>query len=267
MAIDVSTLSPQARADYIRIGRHFGSSDTLAQANATLQALDVHGDLLVRFGFSQSDRRLLAEARDELEAAGVARSFAEAGKTTNNQTYFDAMRDGKQARLVARSVLANVERELYQRNDSGNETVITEIRTVLGKTQSAGADDEALARQLELLAQVLRNPVVMEAGADRGVRQSLEDVTTAIGRIRSAAHVRVTKPGTPAETERLDLIDGLIVSLARSARRAARLAAAHHGSPALAKAFELSKLYPWRSKSKSTNEASEAPASTPTPAC
>lgn len=260
MAFDFASLSPQARAEFIRVGRHFGSRDTLAQAITTLQALDTHGAALAPFGFSDADRKQLLLLRDELEAAGVDRSFAQVTKATTNQAHFDAMREGKQVRMIARSVLSNVERELFRRDDASNEPVVNEIRTVLGKTQTAGADGETLARQLELLAETLRQPVVMNAGADRGARQALADITTAIDRIRATSHARVAKPGTPAETERLDLIDGLIVSLVRSARKAARLAAIRHGSPALAKAFELTKLYAWRSKGggSSTNKAPEA---------
>jgi len=269
MANDFSNLSPQARADFIRIGRRFGSSETLAQAIATLQALDVHGAAIAPFGFSEADKKQLVLLRDELEAAGVDRSLAEVAKATTSQAYLESMRGGKQARLLARSVVESVERDLHQRNDSAIEPVLSEIRTVLGKTQSAGADDQALARQLELLAEVLRNPVVMKVGADRGVRHAIEEVASAIDQLRSAAHSRVTKRGTPEETERLDLIDGLIVSLVRSARKAARVAAVRHGSPALAKAFELSKLYPPRPKRAATtpNDAPDAPTSTSTPNC
>jgi len=269
MAFDFSTLSPQARADYIRIGRRFGSKDTLAQAIATLQALDAHGAALLPFGFSETDKKQLAYLRDQLEAAGVDRSVAEIAKAVTSEAYLNAMRNGKQARLLARSVLSNIERELYQRNAVANEPVITEIRSALAKTESAGADDEILARQLDVLAEVLRIPLVMKAGAERGGRQALEEVTTAAAELRSAAHSRVTKRGTPEETERLDLIDGLIVSLVRSARKAARVAAVRHGSPALAKAFQLSKIYPPRSKraGATPNEAADAPPSTPTPTC
>jgi len=49
--------------------------------------------------------------------------------------------------------------------------------------------------------------------------------------------------GTPTETARLDLVDGLIVELCRAARRAARAAARALGRPEIAKAFELTHLY------------------------
>lgn len=269
MAFDFSLISPQARADYIRIGRSFGSRDTLAQANDILHALETHGADLVPFGFSQGDAKQLIVLRNELEAAGVGRSLAEASKKTTSQTYLQAVGEGKQARMVARSVLSNIERALYQQGAPANELALRELRVVLGKTQSAGADDEALARQLELIADALRHPVIAAEGNERGARPALRDVELAIGRLREAARARISKPGTPAETEKLDLIDGLIVSLVRSARRAARLAAVRHGSPALAKAFELSKLYPSRSKGAETSssEAAEAPPSTPSPDC
>ncbi|MDI1429891.1 hypothetical protein [Polyangium sorediatum] len=44
------------------------------------------------------------------------------------------------------------------------------------------------------------------------------------------------------EIETLDLLDGIIVSLARTAREAAEAAARELGEPAVATAFELSAL-------------------------
>jgi hypothetical protein len=49
--------------------------------------------------------------------------------------------------------------------------------------------------------------------------------------------------GTTADTQRPDWLDGLIVQRVRRARRAARSAGRENADPALAAAFELSKLY------------------------
>lgn len=272
MALNIDAISPKARAEYIRVGRWWGSKDTLAQANDTLRAIDMHGAAIAAFGFSIEDGKRLALARDALQDAGVGRTIAEATKKVTSRAYLDAMREAKNARLSARSVLANVERVLREQEGADAESALRELGSVLAKTQSAGADDEALARQLELLAEAFRRPLIGREAETRGGTLSLRELEAAIHTLRESAQARVTKPGTPSETEQLDLLDGIIVSLARAARRAARLAAVRLGSPALAKAFELSRLYATRTKP--TNEAApEAPtppppsSPPPAPAC
>ena len=52
MALDTSTLPPKTRTKYLSLGRQYGSSDTLNQANQTLNALAEHGLDLARHGFA-----------------------------------------------------------------------------------------------------------------------------------------------------------------------------------------------------------------------
>ncbi|MDI1480270.1 hypothetical protein [Polyangium sp. y55x31] len=59
------------------------------------------------------------------------------------------------------------------------------------------------------------------------------------------------------ETETLDLIDGIIVSLTRTAREAADAAARELGEPALATAFELSTLHKRYAKKKAEEPVQE----------
>lgn len=272
MAFDISILSPQARAEYIRIGRWWGSKDTLAQANDTLRALELYGANLSPYGFTIDDTKRLVFVRDALEAAGVGRSLAETSKKVTSRVYLDAMRDGKRARLTARTVLSNVERTLREHDNATCEAALRELGSTLAKTQSAGADDDALARQLELLAESFRHPVIGMEAATRGGMVTLREIEMAIRNLREAAHARNAKPGTPMETERLDLLDGMVVTLARAARKAARIAAVRLSSPAMAKAFELSRLYAVRTKAQGEETSANAPDPAPStppdpPAC
>ena len=60
--------------------------------------------------------------------------------------------------------------------------------------------------------------------------------------------------GTPEETDKLDLVDGIIVGLTRSAREAAAAASKALGEPAIKAAFRLDQLYGGaRAKKKSTD--------------
>ena len=76
MALDTSTLPPKTRTKYLRLGRQFGSQDTLDQANQTLKGLADYGPEVGKHGFVQADKDRLQAARDGLIAAGVGRTGA-----------------------------------------------------------------------------------------------------------------------------------------------------------------------------------------------
>ena len=85
----------------------------------------------------------------------------------------------------------------------------------------------------------------------------MAELVTCSAALRAISQEAATAPGTPAQTELLDLIDGIIVGLSRGARRAARAAAKASGEPAMATAFELTELY--RSAKGKKAAGTEAP--------
>ncbi|MDI3290893.1 hypothetical protein [Polyangium sp. 15x6] len=89
-----------------------------------------------------------------------------------------------------------------------------------------------------------------KAAQKRGGAQAALDLEAKATALRVAAKAKAEPKGTPVETETLDLIDGIIVSLARTAREAAEAAARELGEPAIATAFELSALYKRRGRKK-----------------
>ena len=105
------------------------------------------------------------------------------------------------------------------------------------------SDPNVLAEQLDLLRGALAAPPIAEVTASRGGPAAVAVLAAAASGVRAVAAGRPSGTGTPEETERLNLIDGLIVTLARRARAAARSASDELGQPAMAKAFELSALY------------------------
>jgi hypothetical protein len=239
---------PAAAERYLRIGRQWGSNDTWAQANQTLNGLATYGTELAKHGFSAADGQRLADARDALQAAGVGRDVAAGSKKLTSTTYVGVLRDGKQVRETARSILENVKTAL---GDGGDEASVKTIEVVLNQTRSAGADAGELAKHLDLLSGVLEE----EAAADRGGPAGVTALTACAAALRTAAQQRAAGPGTPAETETLDLLDGIIVTLARNARKAARPAAKRLVMPSLLTDFELTKLYPPKSGGKTTTSS------------
>jgi hypothetical protein len=240
MTIDVSTISAQAKARYIETGKHFSSEDTLAQGDATIGALNMHGTALEAYGFGPKDQAKLVDARDALLAAGVVRKSAQAGATQQRTTKAKAVRDGKTDRAGARSVLIGARRDLHESCAPEAAAAVATIDACLAKTSSSGGSQAELGKQLSLLRETLENPVIAAATADRGGPAAVAGLTSAIQKVEGTT--ATPKRGTPEQTERLDLFDGIICELTRAARKAARVAARKAGTPALAHAFALTHL-------------------------
>jgi len=245
MPLDLSTLSPKARSAYILIGRHWSSEDTLAQADKTLNAHGKYGGLVAKLGFPGKDALRLADARDELVAAGVQRAEVRGGKKVTSTAYLAALEAGRDARKGARAILEATRNALHESTTPEAEAGVTRIDAALSQTRSAD-DDDKIAQQLDVLRGALSDPNVAAEADERGGADAVPELKIAAANLRAAAAARPGTRGTPAETETLDVIDGIIVTLARSALKAARVAAKRQGMPAIVSAFELSALYPPR---------------------
>lgn len=257
MPYDLSTLSPKARKDYLLMGRQFGSSDTLAQANQTLKGLAAHGAELVPHGFAEADAQRLTEVRDALVEAGVGRDDARAGKKITSAKYLSAVAAGKEVRASTRSILTGTRRALNEKSDPASEAAVKRLDAALQQTRSAGVDAGKLADQLDGLRTALEDATVAAEAATRGGPQAVADLLARAGEIRAAAAARAGAAGTPFETEYLDVLDGIVVTLTRDASKAARAAARRLGQPALAADFELTKLYDRKPASAAAPSAPE----------
>jgi len=260
MPFEESTVSPQARQRYIRAGKAFSSTETLAQANKTLKAISTYGPLLVRFGFGPADVQRLIDVRDALVADRVGRGEAIGARRTNRRARRQLLAEARQEREGARIILSGAARDLQEAGGPAAEAALGKIEAALAATARAPAYDGAeLSDQLEHLRLALADATVAAAAAGRGGPEALADLQAAIAALRAAEQERATGNGAPAQTERLDLLDGIVVTLARSARRAARTAARRLSKPAMVIEFELTALYGSRG-----SEGSDAPAETGT---
>lgn len=251
MALDLTKIPPEARAIFIEDGARFGSDDTLDQANQTLNAWALHGAKLVDYGFGTEDAKELQDARDALVAAGVGRETKRTSKKIDTVAHAAAVRSGQGVRLRARSVLGGARRVLLL---AGKTEAVQRIDALLDGESVAATDAEGLAKQLDALQALLKEPSVADATANRGGPKAIADLEAQAQALRDAAKVKAVPRGTPVETETLDLIDGIIVSLARSAKDAAEAAARDLAEPAIATAFELSALYKRPAKKKNEPE-------------
>lgn len=241
MALNLEAMPGEVREDHINQGRGFGSPDTLAQADATLAGVAAHGEVLAEHGFGPEDVEDLTEARDRLVGAGVVRETKRASNKTTQKTFLAAMKKAKQERKRGRAVLSRSAVKLRQNGTQAELDAATSAAAVLEKTARSGANPETLATQLDLLGAELAKAPVAAVAASRGGPKAVAEMAKAAAELRKPG-LRPAK-GTVAETEYVDLLDGIIVSLVRAARAAARSAAAELGRPALAKAFELTELY------------------------
>jgi hypothetical protein len=244
MSIVIESIAASAKARYIAVGRVYGSETTLAQADSTLKALAQWGSKLTAHGFSAKDAQRLADARDALVAAGVERKGASVASTEERQGNAVALRGGKDARGSAHSVLIGARAELLEEDSDSARAGVQSIDVTLARSARSGANFTELGQQLTLLRDLLVLPAVQAAALDRGGPAAVDALSAAIAKLDAAP--RAIKRGTPAETERLDVLDGIVVTLCRSARRAARVASKHLGSPALASAFALDFIDPPR---------------------
>lgn len=262
MTFDPEKIAANSRQELILAGRKFGSEDTLAQAEKTSNALKIYGARLALWGFNDEDTKQLAEARDALIAAGVGREVVRVGKKTTNKAYAAALETGKSKRLQARSVLSGARRVLA---DKGNVIAVQSVDTVLDHAPTAEESASKLADQLDTLRASLSEGPVAQAASQRGGPEIVAKLVTCSAALRAISQETATAPGTPAETELLDLLDGIIVGLSRAARRAARAAAKASGEPAMAAAFELTELYrnTKRKKAAETAEDPEPPVTSP----
>ena len=240
MAFDQTTLSAQACAAYIRIGRGIGSVATLAQANQTLGGLAKYGPELVRHGFGSPDTQRLTDVRDGLQTERVGRGEEVTVKRVSRTAVREALDRAGGERDAARTVLSGAAAQLREEGDAAEASKIEETLrlTAVAPQRNAGL----FADQLEHLHGALTAPALAPAAADRGGPEVAVDLAATIATLRAADQGRKGGGGTPVATERLDLLDGIVVTLARRAFKAARAAGKRLGMPAIAAEFELTHI-------------------------
>lgn len=262
MPFDESTISAAAREKYVRIGRGFSSIITLALANRHLEALGKHGAVIAGYGFAAEDGTQLADARDALEAGSLGRTEEKGGKKTISKAHREALRAAARARRGARTLLGVGAGVLRQTGGDEAEEAARGIEAVMEQTsRTPGRDGVKMAEQLDVLRAKLGEAAVATVVASRGGPAAVARLLKA-GTTLRASNKQNTGSGTSEATELMDLLDGLIVTLCRNARKAALEAAEELGKPAIAEAFHLRELYPGNGAPK---EEPPAPPPVPSP--
>lgn len=233
MSLDpvLASIPEGARELLARIGRRFGSREVQAQARQTLIALGRFAAELRLHGFGDADARLLAGARAEAALRTRVRA-----KVTDRD-YVVGLGEAKTSRARARSVLSSAYRRLRASGGPGAETSMEVLAAILAETSEPGGDDRVYATQIEHLLEVLARPGISEAVVDSGGPEAVNKLTRALVALRN-----LDEPTPTLEDLESDILDGLMMELARTAQFAAQSAAREVGNRAIASEFRLSKL-------------------------
>lgn len=261
MALDIDGMSPEAHAFYLAVGERYPTPDVLAQIDMSLAGLVLYRALLALCGFGEEDEQEMVEARDllRIEESGGAQTVTDRKATTLNAA--DVIDAAKQRRQDAITILKGTQRVSRQR---GNKAGMAAVKSALSKT-SALTEDSQLPSHLAVLQVTLVDPAVVGIVARRGGPECAADLATLQPAVRDALEARTSAPAVTAAAQRRDILDGILVTLARQARAAARRAARKHGQPAIAAAFDLIHLEPRRRKTPDAEvpEVPEPPAAEP----
>jgi hypothetical protein len=238
MPLDIALMTPQAREYYLAIGIRYPTQNVLLQGDKTLQGLAKHAALLVDYGFALRDGERLAEACDRVQASVVGRAQAGSSRKLTGKNYRTACR---KARIERRSVTSALSASVPELLERGEEQVAQLVQTALDQTSNLASDAE-LPKQLQMLLDVLAHPVVAEVVVDRGGPIIATRVQTARTSLLDALRERAGQTPVSAAAEERDILEGVVVSLARSASAAARVAARSLGQPSIALDFKLTHL-------------------------
>jgi hypothetical protein len=259
MAIDIDGMSPEAREGFLALGERYPTPNVLAQADKVLLGLALYGSILVLYGFGAEDAEDVSEARDLLRAEDSGKVQTASERKTISQNADDVIRAARQDRLTAITVLKSSRRILRQR---GNKTVLALVQSALSRARVLGEEAE-LPTQMQLLHATLVDPAVAPVVASRGGPEVATRLVTGYPEVLAALRDRAGHPPSRAVGERRDILDGIVVTLARSARAAARMAARALGQPSIAAAFELVHLEPPRSRRAPAADDPGAPSEDP----
>jgi hypothetical protein len=259
MAWSIHALAPEAREHYLELGRRYTAAQVLEQANKALTGYAMYAAELADDGFGAEDGQHLAELRDALYEQLFACDRTSIVRAVSKQAQVDARRSARQERRSARLLLDIA--HVVLRNGGDTESA-NAVKVALGQTQRLRSPAH-LFDHLQALHRVLTLPAVVPVIASRGGERATRRLVEARDALLAATRENAGHPEVRAEAEAREVIEGVLVSLVRSAAEAARLATRRLGLPSIADAFRLTHLAPWRTRRKPAPQEPESPAPEP----
>jgi hypothetical protein len=255
MTLDIGSMAAAARAHYLAIGERYATPSVLAQAEKSIRGLDLHAAALVPYGFGPDDGQRLIDGRAQLYAKVTGKSLAAGTRKFTSQLRGSARRRSRQERRSARIVLGTARILMLEQGDE--ETALM-VQVALDQTQTL-PDDARLPVQLETLHAMLVHPAVVPLVESRGGTEIAARIQATLDKLTGASGEHAAQSPVTAAAEQQNILDGIVVTLARSANAAAQVAAKRLGMPSIAAAFSLTHLEPARRSAAPAPEAPESP--------
>lgn len=244
--IQLENVSAEKAAQLIKVGQRYGSGPVKEQAEQILGAFAQHKGVMVRYGFTEEDAEEIAQLVTMYPANLEERANKKVGRTVTSAALRAHVKGGKQARLRGRAMLEAVGNRLAAGQSAATDPKADAARLItatLSQTDALSREVEVLLSQLRLIAHCWTSKIIATEAAKRGGDEVIALLQAQIQTLDASLSDIQQAQTTSADTQRLDLIDGLIIERVREANRAAKVAAKTEGNPALADAFKLKHLY------------------------
>lgn len=239
MSEDLSKYVGGRRLELRAVGVRVGSDVVQRVAQRVLNGLVEHGAALGGFGYLDRSGQRLQSRLDQSVELTSARPEVARGKTATREQAGQAFRAAKK---VHRRLHTLVEGSLAEVRDALPEEQLGRYALTLKQTRAVGASPQALQRNMVSLASVAEAPELAEELKLRGVADAGAQLRSAAASMTADVAAAQLERGTKAESEEIDVLDGLIIEDLRRIRRIARSAADELGRPDIAEAFSLAEL-------------------------
>jgi hypothetical protein len=238
MVLDIESMAAAARAHYLAIGERYATPSVLAQADKSIRGLEQHAAALVPYGFGPDDGLRMIAGRAQLYAKANDKSQALGARKITTRSRGSARQFSRQERRSVRTVLSTAWNLLLEQGDEDNARM---VQVALDQTRKV-RDEAALPLQLETLHAVLKHPVVVPLVAGRGGPEIAARIKDTLDKLSGTSGDHAAESPVTAAIEQQNILDGIVVTLARRANAAAQVAAKRLGMPSIAAAFALTHL-------------------------
>jgi hypothetical protein len=235
MPVDVSALSPESCEHYLELGRRESTANTLAQANRTIGAFARWGAQVTEDGYGSEDDAHLSDTRDTLIARFTEGSDARGASKLATADHVSARRNAQDDRQSVRTLLSSC---LARLRDGGNIADAKRVQSLLEQTSTV-TGDTALIDHMARLGAMIREPALVPLIVSRGGPGLIVRVQNSREALLAALRQRASQPEVSALADERDILDGIIITLTRTAARAARVTSRRLRLPAIAQEFKL----------------------------
>ncbi len=222
----------------------------------------MHREALAACGFVGKDEAKLKDAVGMLDAS-VGDRGGEKGRRKGLTKQEGRLVEGaKQSVAQGLVIVDGVISDLRDDDSKDAEQAQSELEVMRDTIKRDAKDEDKLPGALRDLHKTLSHPKAAALVNERGGEALKGVLLGQADGLKAIKENRALRPGTPEHTERLDLLDGIVLELVRRARKSARAAARAKGQPSIERAFLLDQLYSGDSQSADADDNTDTDAPT-----